>query len=393
MIPLNPFQGSKELQKDTKLALRNLFKKEINPSFLIKIYYRVKEELKNDLYKYYKLPTFSVENALSGDNDNIDYDICRIIIGIHKSNIIFLDESERKKNEDNTNYEKKLVTDVITHIKLRQYGSCFFRQHQIINGDRFLYFSLPYDLFTICIKMNVLLTITDQSKVPFYSIFSKISNMGLSALSLLEDNFLDTIYPICRGIIELFTTYLCISKNKNAMKKYEYLTKIETEYSQCGQTLPEKFYDMFENRIKKSSYNEPPHQFLHFGWVDELKDYHKIVERNAYTINGLIKYLKSINNDKNFEMYNDFYQKCNHYTHANINVSKYPLLSYFEVSIMLYITITYAYQNLCKLLDVDTNIDDIDILTKARTDYELLIQQYNNRTTESFNKYYKNLLF
>ena len=93
MIPLNPFkyQNVKEIEKDQNLALRNLFKNEIKPNFLIKIYNKVKEKLGNNLIKYYNL-TLTLENSLSGNIDNIEYDICKMIVGIHKSNMIFVEK-------------------------------------------------------------------------------------------------------------------------------------------------------------------------------------------------------------------------------------------------------------------------------------------------------------
>lgn len=387
MIPFQPLKylDFKQYEKDQDLALRNLFKNEIKSNFLIKIYHQVKDTIGEDIYKYYPL-TLTMENAISRSYDVAEYDICKMIIGIHKSNTIFVGENEKRKILESSTYEQKIISDVIKHIKLRNYGSSYFRQKQIILGDRFLYFNLPYDLFVLSIRINELLTINPQT--PYRPIFSKISNMGASALSLLENNFLDNIYSICRGILELYATLVAISQNKNALKKYNLLTKLEIQYSQCGKNLSEEFYSLFENRIKKESYNEPPHQFLHFGWVDELKDYHKIVKRNPYTMKGLLKYLKFVNKKEYFDIYENFYNQCHSYTHANILTPAYPLLSYFEINIMLYLTLASAYENLCDILQTDTDINGIDIIAKTNQDYENLINQYNKRSTENFNKYY-----
>jgi len=389
MIPLNPFKyrNHKEFEKDQNLALRNLFKNEIKPNFLIKIYSKVKEELGEVLFQYYA-PTLTIENSLSGNTDNFEFDICNIIVGLHKSNMIFVSENEQKKCLNDAIYEKKLISEAISHIKLRQYGSSFFRRKQIVLGDKFLYFHLPYDLFTMCIRMNELLSKSTQ--IPYRAIFSKIANMGLSALSLLENNFLDNIYSICRGIIELYITLIAIYQNKNAIKKYEYLTDVEVKYSQCKQDFPDEFYKMFEKRQRKESNNEAPHQFLHFGWVDELKDYHKFINRKPYTMTSLIKYLKLINKNKIFDLYDNFYRICHSYTHANIKTSIYPLLSYFETSIMLYITIAMSYQLLCSdIMNVDSSINGVDIVLKAQKDYELVINQYDKKSTDNFKNYYK----
>lgn len=389
-IPLQPWKYSnfKDYEKDQDLALRNIFKQEIKPNFLIKIYHKVKDTLRYDLTKYYPL-TLTMENTISGNSNIAAYDICKIIIGIHKSNMIFISESEEKKKLNNPEYEQKLISDVITHIKLRKYGSSFFRQKQIFYGDRFIYFPLPYDLFTMCIRMNELLS--QNSTTPYRPIFSKISEMGLSTLFLLENNLLDSIYPICRGMIELYTTLLAISQNKGALKKYEFLANLEIQYSQCGSNLPPEFYKLFENRIKKESDNEPPHSFLHFGWVDELKDYHKIVKRKPYTMKGLLKYLRVYNDNDIFEIYDKFYNQCHAYTHANISGSIYPLLPYFEVNIMLYLTIAMSYQLLHEILKIETKINNIDIVLKTNNDYEMLVSQYNKRTTENFSKYYNKI--
>ena len=61
--------------------------------------------------------------------------------------MIFVSESEKRNKEDSDEYSEKITKQVIEHIKLREYGSSYFRQKQIIAGDRFIYFSLPYDLF------------------------------------------------------------------------------------------------------------------------------------------------------------------------------------------------------------------------------------------------------
>ncbi len=314
MIPLDPFKYNtakglnfKMITQDQDRALRNIFRNEIKGSFLIKILHSVLDNIKFDLNEYYPL-NWSLENSIAGGSDIFQYDICKMIVGLHKSNMIFIPENERLKKQENQEYQNQLVSEVIENIKLRKYGSLFFRQKQIMQGDRFLYFHLPYDLFVICTKMNELLTENVNRNIPFYSHLSKISNIGLSALSLLEDNFLDNTYPLCRTIIELYIEMITLIDNPEAQECYGNFSHIEFRKTQCGIEYPQEFLDLFENRKNKNENKK--NMFLHFGWVDEIKNYHKIVRKNPYSIAGLIQYLKSQNKEENYDIYETFYKQC-----------------------------------------------------------------------------------
>lgn len=83
---------------------------------------------------------------------------------------------------------------------------------------------------------------------------------------------------------------------------------------------------------------------------------------------------------------------CHGYTHGNVNTSKYPLLHYFEISIMLYYVLSHTYKIICDQYSVQTYIEDVDIITKIDKDFEQVIAQYSQRNTEKFEAYYKRKL-
>ena len=91
-----------------------------------------------------------------------------------------------------------------------------------------------------------------------------------------------------------------------------------------------------------------------------------------------------------FDRLEFFYKMCHGYAHGNIGQSRYPLLHYFDVSIMLHLAMSYMYSNLCTELEVDSNINNIDILAKANRDFEVLDAKYHKRSTELFEMHYKN---
>ena len=76
-------------------------------------------------------------------------------------------DGQRAKLQEDSNYRKKLVEDVVDHIRLRPYAGQYFRLNQFILGDEFLFFSIPYKLFAICIYGNQILS---QNKNIFFLI-------------------------------------------------------------------------------------------------------------------------------------------------------------------------------------------------------------------------------
>ena len=83
------------------------------------------------------------------------------------------------------------------------------RKKQIIMGDEFLYFPLPYKLFVV--SVNALLILNRDTKGGNLKyMYNLIFNKSLAALSLIEGNYLDNAYPICRLIIELYFKLLII---------------------------------------------------------------------------------------------------------------------------------------------------------------------------------------
>ena len=396
-MELNPFKyqnqnemsfNQKRFIKDTDKVLRDLFKGEIKGNFLIKIYHEVLNKLGIDeLKKYYSL-ILTMENSIVGNTSNPEFEICKYIVGLHKSNMIFVSDEEKMKKQNDIKYQNQLINEVIDHIKLNKYGASFFRKRQIFYGDRFLYFHVPYDLFVMCTRINEILIQESNKNINFYSFYAKISNVGLSALSLLEDNFLDNAYPICRNIIELYVEFIMLLSCPEAIEKYNFLSSVEFGKSSCGQEYPQKFLDLYENRINKKETKKT--MFLHFGWVDDIPNYHKIVKNNPYSVNGLIAYLKSV--DQSFENYAIFYRRCHSYAHANVVGIKYPLFSYFEICIMLYMTIFNTFTLLCENLKIDSKINDIDIVSKVEKDFKLLESQYEKISAENFENYYKRII-
>ncbi len=387
--PMGLFSDPETFEKKNDEALRNIFgKKYIKGNFLITMKHRVMKT-NPEIYNYYDL-SISRERILSGSTP-IDFDICKTIVGCHLSNIIFLSDEERAAREKSEDYKNELVNNVIQNIKLRPYGSSHFRNLPLMDGELFLVHNLPYDLFVMAMRMNELINDSHKDN-KFLSLYSSISTKSLAALSLLGDNFLGSCYPICRAIIELYLKLILLRDNPDLLDEHFMFSNFEIRQSCCEQEYPDEFNKLYNERINKSKTSKS--DYLHYGWVDKIEHYHDVVKQKPYSVYGVLKFLKKTHEKGEtqcFDTLAHFYKLCNGFTHGSVSGAKYPLLHYFEVSIMLYMTLKNSYIFLCKDLGVDAKINGIDIIAKAEKDFTLLNEQYSQRSTELFERHYGNI--
>ncbi len=155
----------------------------------------------------------------------------------------------------------------------------------------------------------------------------------------------------------------------------------EVEYS-CSQTYPEEFNALFEKRVRQDLKDRA--DYLHFGWVDFIDGYHKEVKKLPYSIYGIITFFKAKKEVGilELELLGDFYKSCHAYTHGSIQTAKYPLLHYFEISIMLYHVIRGTFLLMCREKGVEALVDGSDVIAMIDRDFEVFYEQYKTRSTE-----------
>lgn len=376
-IPQNidPIKLGREVQKETDKILKNLFKDKVNGGFLIKIKTMIFEKMNLNLLNYYQLNCNGTQ-IVTGRDETIEYDICRIIIGVHKHNSIFLTKEEIRNNEKDNNYQQKIVDEVIEKIKFRQYGSKFFRRNQLLLGDEFLYFPVPYELFVMSVKSSALIS---EKPNPLFVHYKDIICNALSALTLLENNLLSNAYPLCRTMIELYLKACIIQKHPEINDAYLKFCKFEIEQSCCSQEYPEEFEKLYlKHRLPtKSKVN-----YLHFGWLDRISEYH-----NEYSIYGILNYLFDNTDNEKYQL-ERLYKMCHGYTHGSVSYVKYPLLQYFEISMMLYYVISDVFKTIYNELKIEMSVEDKVLLDMLNRDFKILDKQYNDKSTENFEKYY-----
>lgn len=370
---------------------KKIFANKIKENFLAKVLYRVEESSNElDLKELFDFK-FNILEMIEY-LDLFYYEICENIIGIHSSNNIFLNHDERKNKEKNEEYIKNLALKSIEQLKLRKYSSSFFSEKQIIPGDDFLFFPVPYKLFSIVTNVTKALE-NVRYDYEFRELYFNIFNKAIAVLVLLGDNLLDSCYPIARGIIELYLKLIILKLNPSLIHEHNWFVDLEIKINCSGKNYGKNFNEKWKNRTNKHCNKKI--EYLHYGWLDAIQDYHKNCGNKAYSPSGLFNYLQykyDIANNKYKEVLiylNDLYKISHSYTHGNIGNTAYPLLNYFEISIILYIILTHSYKMFCEDLELSANIEGIDICASLDEDISILIDQYKKRSTKNFEMYYK----
>lgn len=381
---VNPIKFAKSITEDNNKVLKEVFKNKINGSFLIKIKSEVMSKIPLELFEYYPL-YLDNKKIITGTDETPEYDICRMIVGVHRHHSIFLTKQEIRENQKNTAYQEQIVNEVIEKIRIRQFGSAFFRKKLLHNGDEYLYFPVPYELFVMCVRSLCLIS---QKPNSLFVEYNAILNNALSSLTLMENNFLSNAYPLCRGMIEQYLKALILKKHPKNHKEYDHFRKFEIEQSFCSQEYPKEFIELYNNRKHYSAKSKV--DYLHYGWLDSIEDYNP-KSTNPYSIYGILNYLKDYADDEQYNILNHIeilYKMCHGYTHGSVFHVCYPLLQYFEISKMLYYVVTTIFNDIHNTLNIDYIPEDKTLIDILNRDFSILHEQYKKRSTENFDLYY-----
>lgn len=379
-----------ELAEDFRRERNKWLKKYFSNSgvkinFVIAILRTIDKEQGINYFKWFKLP-FDVDKMVTWDYDNPDYIICKHIIGAYKSFTLFKLMEERKELENSDCFKRTLIEEVVFRLNISMYSKDMFRKKQLLDGDSFIYFSIPYYMFTICVY---LLTKIDQKSM-YAGLRLNILQSAFAILDLMENNIIDTAYPICRGLIETYVKYLCLIGKFDALKMRDELVDEEISHNVCGNDYSKNFEKMFDS---KQGFTNNKLHFLHYGFVDKINDYYKVVDKNnsPYSITSMFRYLKETvqwGKKEEVEALERYYYICHTYVHGNC-FNKYLLNGYFELSDILYMIIIDIFKSVCNELKEGYTIEGMDVMKHVELAYKQLEYQKENKSTELLDEYYK----
>ncbi len=385
----DPFSASydhiQRLVSTSDQRLKEIFAGRIRGSFLTEMSYRI---LETDLFRleqdFNLCPT--PQEILMGLTDAVHYEVCCHIVGIHRANTAFLPQEEIRALQRDEQYKTALGKQIIADIRLRRYAAIIFRRIPLMRGDQFLYFPVPYKLFAMCTRALELLNRhgTAGGDPTAMQLSGSILSGAVAALSLLGDNLPAAAYPSCRTVIELYAKLLLLERHPEISEAVEEFSRYDLMKNCCGDGYSAEFNRTYESRIhracKKSDY-------LHYGFVDRIAGYHTAVRQHPYSAAGLLEYLKQDAPDT-ADVLAFFYRQCNGYVHGSVSMSRYPLLHYFEISLILANTVPDVYQWLCGLFGETTEINGIALPEQLQPDLDLLQSQYNARSTDLFEQFH-----
>ena len=379
----NLLKAVKDFSEKMDRTMKDRFKKEIQPGFLIKMLHYVLDAIGPDLNQIYDF-NLSEERLMTGNITTANYEICQTIIGVHHAYSIFLTSDDYSANQKDKEYQKNLVKQVGEMVILRRYAADFFRKKPLSQvGERYIYYPVPYFLFILSMRTNLILfenKLSGDSAYWEYYIIHKT----LAALTLLEDQFLDAAYMPCRTVIEMFVKLMLFRKHPHLFSESQKFIRFDIDKTCCSQKYSKEFDALFDNRKNGKATKT---DFLHYGFVDSIDGYHEIVQHSPYSIKGILKFLAADADDDTKEMLeriNRLYTMCHGYAHGNVTIAKYPTLHYFEISLILGEIIPRVYSMVCEDYGLPLEMEGYNILNRFDSDFSILKGQYNNRCTELF---------
>ena len=387
MGAINPFDifSNPNFVKDSETALFKLFSSRIKESFLKGVRARIYQE-HPEIVNLYDLQLTHEKMLIHSNYGLTDYELCRHIVAIHRSNCIGLKPEQRTAKERSDEYKKQLSDAVYYQLQIRDYAAAFYRNRPIIDGEDWLFYPIPYKLFALCIKANeILQTYTGEYK----GLLTNIFNKAIGALILIEDNLLDSAYPIARGVIELYFKFLVLVLRPEAIQLSNQLASLEIEKGAHNGEPPDALKNLFAGR--KCPREKGLTDYMHFGWTDDIADYQATVNVHPYSINGLKEYLKIVSNGQNDDYFDSLihlHARCHVFTHGTLGNSGYPLLHYLDLSGILLYTIHHSYKLLLEITGEDGLINGLDVAQSLDEDRTLFTWQYNNKSTEMFETFH-----
>lgn len=353
-------------------TVRMSFKNIINPSFLIKMKYKImnSEEFISMSKKYDPIGMYQ---NLSMDLAIVE-DVCKNIAFIHQYNMSI--QKSPNDFEDETRYGKtyfeKIKYQVLDNIRFREYGSASYSNHYSVGYYPYLYaLRVAVNFFSIELDKILAKNFNNSSGADRFRLrtISDIFRRARGILGLMDDDCTDACYGICRQIIEFYAQYSILVRYPNAIEEYGRFVNYQLEYN-TTKTYPTKFEKKFYSKFKKDDENKPMKiKYLNYGWIDKIDEF-GYIDSKKYTIKELFEFIDMHNGlDKNKvkggKIMEENYERCSLLSHGN-QVLLNVFLANIEIAIYIYPIIEALAKDLKDIYGIATEINGIDILVYTR---------------------------
>lgn len=358
----------KLIDKTARMNFKNI----INPSFLIKMKYKImnSEEFISMSKKYDPIGMYQ---NLNMDLVTVE-DVCKNIAFIHQYNMSV--QKNPKDFEDETRYGKtyfeKLKYQVLDNIRFREYGSATYSNHYSVGYYPYLYaLRVAVNFFSFELDKILATNFNNSSVADRFRLrtISDIFRRARGILGLMDDDCTDACYGICRQIIEFYAQYSILVRYPNAIEEYGRFINYQLEYN-ATKIYPAEFEKIFYSKFKKDDEDKPMKvKYLNYGWIDKIDEF-GYIDNKKYTIKELFEFIDLHNGlDKNKvksgKIMEENYEKCSLLSHGN-QVLLNVFLANIEIAKYIYPTIEALAKDLKELYGIATEINGIDILKYTR---------------------------
>lgn len=380
------------LLKDRTNFLKRYFKNQIKGSFMIEMFAR----LHNPTFIESAYQTYNMVD-LSGIKNTYetlpipDIDFCKCIIGIDRFYSLGKGQSDIQNNHANEAFKREIEDLTLVYIKLRNYGIEKIRPYRISDGVEYSYFPNIYFSIVMLFKSLEICKEKDVADARFYSILQTLKGVFV----LLESNQLQECIAMCRKLLEVFGKYNILSL----------CPEVGDEYDKSQDIIARKnssiYYQEVMAKLDKIVSNNPSKDsFLHYFYLDAIKDYHYNVKENKhYSIYGIFEYLKNIGtiDATNYIMFREYYDFCSDYVHHNFALTNYEI-DLLKVIVRLFGSISLSiYEGLCTKFNVSSIVNDVDVINlfkKTRREFEASLNKniWNETKKQEYDEEVKTLV-
>lgn len=391
-----------ELQEENNIErLKIVFKDKIKISFMLNVLNKIKTMTNNftNIFKYYPELQIQDDISLHYGLEAINIDICNHITGVHTFNMLLVEEHERGTKQKNQKYIDDVADTVLEQIKIRRLGSMLFRKLKVFGIEDYLYYPPVYNLHVLLVYLTSIMdkrfvnenakNREDKKRQTLKRLISNIIDKSRSILAVIDYDSLESGYPILRGIIELYITYLALKYSNADINDYlrfsDYKFRYDMEFK-----MPEEFeeeYDKVGKGIKKIDY-------LNYGWLDSIFEFEYLGVRKTYNFSELVELVDLlIDKDRDIKYYASnlkvYYTKCHYYTHANLHNLKFPIIYIMDLckglgEVLLGIAYEFNKEEKIKLFE------GVNIVKSAKSSIDRLHRIREDLDIDQLEKYYKN---
>ena len=365
----NDYFNDNKLRMGYLRAYKSIFSGTIKESFLVEMINNVESDPR---YAARYFQTLDINKALSFETIAVGQkphylDLTKMIVMAHYFRTGLLSEAEKGKCQNDINYKKDLVNEVLSMYQIEKYATPFFNNSSLEAFLPLIYYISAINNY--CgIKYDEMVNkklISNKYNERFnnqmlYKILTKIR----ACVNLTDIWAVDELMVVFRTLIESFMVYLVLWDQKDGViDSFFEFDSASFEYNYNGE-IPDDMKFMAEDQGANKL------NFVNYGWIKNLEEFKHVSNKlKAYNLGGLaqiinIKYSDFIE-DWGDNLYKLF-KSCNPQTHATTQV-----MNYYQIELYVFNTIGDILRVICdimskSLFSFDFKVDGVDLIEELK---------------------------